>query len=174
MLARLVEDLRTLANAESGALKLQKEPTDLSVLIHDTVRSLSPEAESRHVALRVEASADLPLVLLDPVRIREVLTNLLSNAIRHTGNEGTVTITAGVSADRITIKVIDTGSGVAPEDLPRIFDRFYKGPTSHGSGLGLTIARNLVVAHGGEIRAESRLGEGTTIIVVLPWPEEKR
>jgi len=166
-LARLVEDLRTLANAESGELRLQKEPTDLSLLIHDAVRMSSPEAQARQVVVRVE-DADLPIVEIDPLRIREVLTNLLSNAIRHTGSGEVVTISAGARDDRVTISVQDAGPGMAPEEVQKIFDRFYKGATSTGSGLGLTIARGLVAAHGGKIRADSVLGVGTTMTVDLP------
>jgi signal transduction histidine kinase len=166
LLARLVEDLRTLANAESGTLTLQKEPTDVAILIQDVVRSLSAEAES--VSVRVDAAADLPLIAVDPLRIREVLANLLSNALRHTPAGGVVSLRAHATDGRIVVTVADTGAGIAPEDLPKIFDRFYKGTTSRGSGLGLTIARNLVVAHGGEISASSRKGEGTIITLTLP------
>ena len=101
------------------------------------------------------------------MRIREVLLNLLSNAIRHKGESGTVTIRAEARAGHITVRVIDTGGGIAAEELPRIFDRFTKGRTSEGSGLGLAIARNLVLAHGVGIHAESRVGEGTTITVTF-------
>jgi signal transduction histidine kinase len=166
LLARLVEDLRTLANAESGALTLQKEPTDVAILIQDVVSSFS--SETRNVSVRVEASADLPLIAVDPLRIREVLANLLSNALRYTPAGGVVSVSARASDGRIVVTVADTGPGIAPEDLPRIFERFYKGTTSRGSGLGLTIARNLVVAHGGEIGATSRQGEGTIITLTLP------
>jgi two-component system OmpR family sensor kinase/two-component system sensor histidine kinase BaeS len=168
MLGRLVEDLRTLANAERGALTLQKEATDLSVLVQDVVKAAASEAAQRQVALRADASPDLPLVEIDPIRIREVLSNLIANAMRHTDAGGTISIAAAAAPNRITVAVTDTGSGIEPQDLPRIFDRFYKGGTSHGSGLGLTIARNLVLAHGGEIHAASEPGRGTTITFTVP------
>jgi two-component system sensor histidine kinase BaeS len=168
-----VEDLRTLAHAESGMLALQKEPTDLAILIQDVVSSLSADAESRQVSLEVDASADLPLALVDPLRIREVLANLLSNALHHTPTGGVLSITAKAANDAFAITVADTGSGIAAEELPKIFDRFYKGGTSRGSGLGLTIARNLVTAHGGTIRAESRPGQGARITFTLPLGERK-
>jgi len=168
MLARLVEDLRTLAHTESGTLTLQKESTDLAILLNDTAASFAAEVAERHIQLDVEAAASLPLMDIDPVRIREVLTNLISNALRHTSANGRVSVTASGEKGSIVVAVSDTGSGIPAEDLPRIFDRFYKGHGSRGSGLGLTIARNLVVAHGGEIRAESEEGKGTTIIFVLP------
>jgi signal transduction histidine kinase len=102
------------------------------------------------------------------VRIREALTNLVSNALRHSATGGSVTITTDARDAAIVVSVADTGAGIPPEALPRIFDRFYKGPSSHGSGLGLTIARNLVISHGGDISAASRVGEGTTVTFTLP------
>ncbi len=168
MLSRLVEDLRTLANAEAGNLPLRKEPTDLAILLHDSAAAFAAEAERKQITLRVDERTELPLVEIDPVRIREVLINLLANAIRHTGPDGTITLTADSRDRRVMVSVTDNGSGISPDDLPRIFDRFYKGPTSHGSGLGLTIARNLIVAHGGEMHASSEAGRGTTITFTLP------
>jgi signal transduction histidine kinase len=170
VLARLVEDLRTLANADSGALALQKESSDLVLLIHDAAGSLSPEAESRNVALRIVDGDEVPLITIDPLRIREVLINLLANAIRHTPRGGSVTVHIESHPDSAIVRIADTGSGISAEDLPKIFDRFYKGVGSQGSGLGLTIARNLVEAHGGEIHAASEAGKGTTITFVLPRP----
>jgi signal transduction histidine kinase len=102
------------------------------------------------------------------VRAREVLTNLISNALRHTPEHGCVSVAATAQPSGIVIGVSDTGHGIPADELPRIFDRFYKGHGSRGSGLGLTIARNLVVAHGGEIHAESVEGKGTTITFTLP------
>lgn len=167
-LARLVDDLRTLSNAESGTLALRKEPTDLTVLVRDAAKAFSADASARHVTLDVDGSTDLPLVDIDPVRIREVLTNLLSNALHYTGARGTVSIRYEVRAREVVVRVSDTGEGMSAEEVSKIFDRFYKGRGSHGSGLGLTIARNLVEAHGGRIRADSRLGSGTTIEFTLP------
>jgi len=168
LLARLVEDLRTLAHADSGTLGLKKEPTDLTVLIHDAVSTFASDEAASTVVIRVEDRDDLPLVDVDPVRIREVLTNLLSNALHHTKPGGSITVRTEARDEAIVVSVADTGAGIPPEALPRIFDRFYKGARSHGSGLGLTIARNLVVSHGGDISAASRVGEGTTVTFTLP------
>jgi signal transduction histidine kinase len=167
-LERLVEDLRTLAHAEGGTLKLQRETTDPAVLIHEAVRSFHAAAQRAGIDLQVAEAGDLPLVDVDPARVREVIANILSNAIRHTPRGGIVTVAAGLSGDRIQVSVADTGSGIPPDDLPRVFDRFSKGVDSRGSGLGLAIAKNLVVAHGGEIKPESRPGHGTTMTFTLP------
>jgi two-component system OmpR family sensor kinase/two-component system sensor histidine kinase BaeS len=167
VLARLVEDLGTLAHAERGSLALRKEPTDLGALVHDAAAAFATEAAARQVAISVEDHVELPPVEIDPARIREVMTNLVSNALRHT-ERGRITIALVAEREAIRVSVRDTGTGIPPELLPRIFDRFYKGAASQGSGLGLTIARNFVVAHGGVISAESRAGEGTTITFTLP------
>jgi signal transduction histidine kinase len=168
MLTRLVDDLRTLAHSESGTLALQKEPTDIGVLLNDVSSSLSAEAGERQIGLDARVDSDLPLVDVDPLRVREIVTNLVSNALRHTPQNGRVTIGASAGAGFIRVSVSDTGSGIPAAELPKIFDRFYKGQGSRGSGLGLTIARNLVVAHGGEVRAESVEGKGTTMTFTLP------
>ena len=168
MLARLVEDLRTFANAESGVLSLQKEPTDLAMLIRDVATSFSTDAASHRIAVRADVPAAMPPIAIDPVRIREVIANLVANALHHTPAGGVVSIAVSPSDQQTTVTVSDTGPGISPEDLVKIFDRFYKGATSRGSGLGLTIARNLVTAHGGEIRADCQPGQGTTITFTLP------
>jgi two-component system OmpR family sensor kinase/two-component system sensor histidine kinase BaeS len=166
LMARLVEDLRTLAHAENGALGLRKEPTDMAMLIRDAVASVAPAADSRQFT--VDLPEDLPALDLDPLRIRQVLVNLLSNALHHTPAAGAVTVTARVSSGEIAVSVADAGPGMPAEEVVRVFDRFYKGAASAGSGLGLAIARNLVLAHGGAIRAESRAGAGTTVTFTLP------
>jgi signal transduction histidine kinase len=166
LMARLVEDLRTLAHAENGALGLRKEPTDLAMLIRDAVASVAPAADSRQ--LSVDLPQELPVLDLDPLRIRQVLLNLLSNALHHTPAGGAVAVGARASSEQIVVTVADAGPGLPAEEVARIFERFYKGAASGGSGLGLTIARNLVLAHGGTIRAESRAGAGTVITFTLP------
>jgi signal transduction histidine kinase len=168
VLSRLVDDLRTLALSESGGLKLQREPTDVASLARDVVSAFGNEASTRGVALTADAPADVASIEIDPVRIREVIGNLVSNALRHTPAGGSVTVRARDADAGVELQVHDTGSGMTPEDLARAFDRFYKSPGSRGSGLGLTIARNLVVAHGGSIRAASEPGGGTTVTVALP------
>jgi two-component system, OmpR family, sensor histidine kinase BaeS len=169
VLARIVEDLRTLSTAESGALALTKEPTDILTLANDVASSLATRADEAGVKLGVETSdADIEPIAIDPLRIREVLTNLVANALRHTPSGGRVDLKLGTSGNSVQVRVVDTGTGISEEELPRIFDRFYKGAGSSGSGLGLTIARSLVEAHGGTMRAESSPGTGTTITFSLP------
>jgi signal transduction histidine kinase len=168
VLSRLVEDLRMLALSEAGALQLQKEPTDICALARDVGRTFTAEATSRDITLTVHGSED-SAISIDPLRIREVLTNLLSNAMRHTPAHGSVDVNVARSAGGgVTVDVRDTGSGMTAEEIERAFDRFHKGPESRGSGLGLTIARSFVVAHGGEIHASSQPGSGTTMSFTLP------
>ena len=126
------------------------------------------EAAQKGVALDVTPTSDEIVVDLDPLRIREVLTNLLANAIRHTPGGGAVTLTVSNGADGVRVIVRDTGEGMPPEQAARIFDRFYKGSGSRGSGLGLTIAKGIITAHGGEIRAASEAGKGTSVTLTLP------
>ena len=170
VLSRLVDDLRTLATAESGALALVKEPTDLPALVADAATAVQAQAEGAgvRVQLQLPATDQSTPFSADPVRLREVLINLLVNAVRHTPSGGLVSVRLDDTPDGATIRVSDTGGGIAAGDLPRIFDRFYKGAGSAGSGLGLTIARSLVRAHGGDIRAESQAGCGATFVVTLP------
>jgi signal transduction histidine kinase len=167
-LARLVEDLRTLAHSESGTLALAKEPTDVGVLVTETASAFQPEAHARGVDVRVSLPTNMPTIELDAIRMREVLMNLLANAIRHSPENTAIRIDADVNAASVTIRVSDEGVGIRAEDLPHIFDRFYKGPGSTGSGLGLTIARSLVAAHGGTIVARPNPGGGTIVEFTLP------
>jgi signal transduction histidine kinase len=168
VLSRLIDDLRTLSLAESGGLELHREATDVEVLIADVLASFRAEADASGVALQAAVPDELPLVEVDPLRLREVLSNLLGNALHHTPRGGEVRVTAGVRDRQLTLSVADSGSGIAAEDLPHVFERFYKSPDSRGSGLGLAIARNLVQAHGGEIGAESAPGQGTTMRITIP------
>jgi two-component system, OmpR family, sensor histidine kinase BaeS len=170
VMARLIEDLRTVALSEAGTLTLYREPTDPDVLVGEVLRAFTPDATGAGISLATELTDDLPILDIDPVRIREVLSNLVANALRHTPRGGTVAIGGSASATAVTLTVRDTGAGVDPGVLPHIFDRFVKGADSHGSGLGLAIARGLVEAHGGEIAVHSPVEGGTLFRVVLPRP----
>jgi signal transduction histidine kinase len=172
VLSTLVEDLRTLALAETGALQLHCEPVDLDALLQDIVAAFGAQAQAASVAITLDCAPRLPVLNGDPTRIRQVVSNLLTNALRHTPPGGSIDITAcvagGEARTEVTVTVRDTGQGIAQADLPRIFDRFYKSGDSRGSGLGLPIAQNLVALHGGQITAESAAGRGTTIRFTLP------
>ena len=167
LVSRLVEDLRVLAESESPTLSLRREPTNLALLVEDVLSTLQSEAQERGVDM-VGAHRDGVVADVNPLRIRQVLVNLVSNAVRHTPRGSRVTVSVERRGAAAILTVRDTGMGIGPEELPRIFDRFYKGEGSGGSGLGLTIARNLVLAHGGEISGEGATGTGTTITVCLP------
>jgi signal transduction histidine kinase len=167
VLSRLVEDLRTLSIAEAGALALHREPTDIRALVTDSVASFRTQADGAGVALITDA-ATLPPADIDPVRLREVLSNLLANALRYTPRGGSVRISVTASDGHLRVAVRDTGPGIAADALPHVFDRFYKSDESRGAGLGLAIAKSLVVAHGGEISATSEPGQGTEMRFALP------
>ncbi len=162
LLSRLVDDLRTLALAESGALQLKRESTDLAALARETVTGFGSRAEAAGVRLETSL-VESPPVEVDPLRVREVLSNLIFNALRYSPRGGSVQ----VGYDGREISVTDEGPGIPPEDLPHVFERFYKSGDSGGMGLGLSIAKALIEAHGGEIRAESQPGRGAKISFTL-------
>jgi signal transduction histidine kinase len=170
VLARLVDDLRTVALSEGGNLPLHREPTDLSILAAESVASFQSAAEAAGVSLEVHVDDEIPLLDIDPVRIREVLSNLVANALRHTPRGGSIAVVATNTADGKTVEIVvrDTGTGIDPALLPHVFDRFAKAADSRGSGLGLAIARGLVEAHGGSIDVESSAATGTTFRLRVP------
>ena len=168
VLSRLVEDLRTLSLAEAGTLTLHREPTAVGVLVDDVVEPFRIRAAGARVSLVSEVAPGLPTIDVDPIRMREVVANLVDNALRYAPGGGTVRITARSVGERLEIAVADDGPGIPSEILPTIFDRFAKSAESRGSGLGLAIARAIVEAHGGTIAAESPAGGGTSIRISLP------
>ena len=195
LLSRLVADLRDLAQAEAGQLKLTLQPVDLAAVLAQTAASFAPVAETRKIALVVSAESALGSldsagatapgglwVRADPDRLGQVLRNLLSNALHHTPQGGQVRVEVRDDAwglpghqKRIRVSIHDTGPGISPTDLPHVFDRFWSraktaeppGLAGAGSGLGLAITKHLVEAQGGEIGVDSRLGEGTTFWFTL-------
>lgn len=178
-LNRLVEDLRTLSLAEAGELKLVRRPTAPSALLEHAVAAQTPRAQQQNVELRTEIEPGLPEVDVDPDRMAQVLNNLLDNALRHTPVGGRVVCRVTGDATRpaspVTLSISDSGLGIASEDLPRIFDRFYRAdksraraPEQGGSGLGLAIAKSIVEGHGGRIWAESQPGAGAQFFIELP------
>ena len=187
LLARLVSDLRELSLAESGELKLNYEEFSLFDFMEDVFTSFSPKAEQNGLNLslekRNELTGDVPdaevLMTADPDRLHQVLGNLVSNAIRFTDEGGKITLMCTALPENILIQVRDSGKGIAEEDLPFVFDRFWQGDHSRshqdgsGTGLGLAISQKFVEAHGGVIDVRSEVGKGTLFRVKLPWhPEE--
>lgn len=172
LMGRLVDDIQDLALAESGRLPLHRERVDPRSALDAALLAFAPVAQERRVALRADAG-DAPPADADPARLAQVLRNLLANAIAHTPPGGSVTLAARGEGDRVVFTVRDTGEGIAPEHLPRVFDRFYRvdGARSReagGSGLGLSIVKQLVEAHGGTVSAESELGRGAAFHFTLP------
>ena len=173
-LQRMVNDLQELSQVEAGAYSLNRQPLSVASLVTALTNRLGRQYEEKGVVLQADVPLDLPPVLGDEDRLGQVLLNLVGNALQYTTAGGTVEISARRQAGEIQIAVHDTGLGLATEDLPRIFDRFYRADKSRaraggGSGIGLTIARHLVEAHGGKLLATSSgLGRGSTFTFSLP------
>ncbi|MCS7178383.1 MAG: ATP-binding protein [Anaerolineae bacterium] len=173
ILSRLVEDLRLLSLADAGELTLHRGPLDLGRFLEEVVEAHRPTAQERSVSLSLERPASLPLVLADRDRLAQVMGNLLTNALRYTPPEGRITVRVADRGREVMVAVADTGPGVPPEDLPHLFERFWRRDPSRqratgGSGLGLSIARHIVEAHGGHIWAEPTPGGGLTVAFALP------
>jgi len=173
LLARLVNDLRELALIEAGQLQLDLEPIDLEVLAHLVEEAFRPRALEKGVRVVLDFVPGLPRVSADAQRMRQVIANLVSNALRFTPPGGEIRLVSRAKQGEVTVRVEDTGVGISPNDLPHIFDRFYRADKSRsrnagGSGLGLAIAKQLVEAHGGTIEVESEVERGTTFIITLP------
>jgi signal transduction histidine kinase len=174
-LESMIDDLFELARLDAGILELRRAPVCLADLVAEAREGMQMQADERSIRLEVQIAPAIPPIALDRRRIGRVLLNLLGNALRHTPEGGTVTILAEQDGATTRVSVRNTGEGIAPEDLDRIFERFYRGEKSRsreqgGAGLGLAIAKGLVKAHGGRIWAESTLGRGATISFALPVP----
>ena len=177
-LVALVEDLRLLAMAEAGSLVLQTQSESLRLTLEESMEAFRPRAEAKDIQLALEVAPGLPEIELDRTRISQVVSNLLENAVFNTPEGGEVTLRAVEAESAVTVSVSDTGPGIAPEDVSRIFDRFYRVDPSRaratgGAGLGLTIARQLVEAHGGSIWVDSEVGNGAAFsfsLLITPRP----
>lgn len=168
VMERLIDDLRTLSLAEAGALALHREPTDLVGLVGEAADALRREAAKHGVTIQVVTHAGSAAVSLDPVRMREVLTNLMVNGIRAMPDGGELSVDLAENGEAVTISVTDTGIGIPADAQERVFDRFQKGIGSSGTGLGLTISRDLVTAHGGRLELISSTPAGTTMRLTIP------
>jgi len=172
-LSFLIDDLFELAQLEAGGVPLEQRPNSLADLISDTMESFSELAAQRGVTLAGSVDSGVDPVLMDAQQIGRVLSNLIGNALRHTPQDGTVQVRALAVEDGVQVEVSDTGEGIDAQDLPHIFERFYRGEKSRsratgGAGLGLAIAKGIVEAHGGQIGVESRPAEGTRFTFTLP------
>jgi signal transduction histidine kinase len=174
-LTSLVEDVQTLALAESQQLQLNIQPHSITDVLEHRVNEFRSQTESKGISLTVSIEPDIPAIPIDRTRISQVVDNLLQNAISHTPSDGDITIKARKTGnERITISITDTGSGIAGENLPYVFDRFYRTDQARaidtgGSGLGLAIAKELVEAHGGIIYAENNTDGGSRFVFELPF-----
>jgi signal transduction histidine kinase len=174
LLTHLVEDLRTLALADAGQIELERTPTDLTALVRRVVERFLPQAVTQQVKLVITPpTAPLPEVLLDPIRLEQILTNLLSNAMRYTPSGGQIELAFASTPATVLVCVHDSGPGIPPESLPYIFGRFYRVDKSRnrsegGSGLGLAIARQLARAHGGDLTVTNHPSGGAVFTLVLP------
>lgn len=173
LLTRLVADLQELSLAEAGQIRLERHPIAVDECILKAVQMLQLQAAAKQLALRVDLPVHLPRVEADPERVGQVLRNLLGNAITHTPAEGEIVVSAAADKHKITISVRDNGYGIEARHLPSIFERFYRVDPSRsratgGSGLGLAIAKQMVLAHGGQIWVESQPGRGTCFAFTLP------
>jgi signal transduction histidine kinase len=176
LLSRLVDELQELSLVEAGELKLVYQTEDIAKLIEQTVVSWQPRVAAKEISLSLDLPDNLPQVSIDWQRISQVLHNLLENAVTHTPKRGAINVAATTQDDKIEVRVSDTGEGIPSEDLPNIFERFYRVDKSRaratgGSGLGLTIAKRLVEAHGGKIAVESELGKGSSFSFTIPIAE---
>jgi len=170
-LTQMVSELTQLSRIETGTAELRMSPTNLNLLIEEVVAQLNPLAERQQVTISAELASPLPLVIADSDRIRQTVINLVHNAIKFNHAGGKVTLSTRADSDSVTVSVSDTGIGISREDLPHVFERFYKADkarTRDGSGLGLAIAKHTVQAHGGSIGARSEESKGSTFSFSLP------
>ncbi|MCS6792460.1 MAG: HAMP domain-containing histidine kinase [Oscillatoriaceae bacterium SKW80] len=171
-LERLVNELQELSKAEAGHLPINLQPVNLRPLLESLVEKFSDQILENGPVLKLDCPPQLPLVLADIDRTEQILINLLGNALRYT-DHGSIVVKATTEADKLWVAVTDTGTGIAPEDLPHVFERFWRADRtrardSGGSGLGLAISRRLVELQGGQIQVESQLGVGSTFRFYLP------
>ncbi len=173
-LTTLINDLHELAQAEAQQLPLHKQPADIAQLVKDITAVFKPAAAAKQIELRVALLGAMPTIEVDTARMRQVLHNLLDNALRHTPGNGRVHITVEQTEAGLQIKIADSGAGIEPEALPHVFDRFYRADSARSrehdsAGLGLAIVRAIVGAHGGSVTVTSPgLNQGSTFILTLP------
>ena len=175
-MTQLVAELTELSRIETGKAELELEPIEINQLVEETVARLKPQAERQNLTLETSLANDLPFVPADKERVRQVMVNLIHNAVKFNRPGGSVQIRTESYDNSVLVEVSDSGIGIAGEDLPHIFERFYKADksrTGQGSGIGLAIAKHVVESHGGKITARSEEGKGTTFSFSLPLTQDK-
>ena len=174
ILTHLISDLRDLSLAESGQLKLNLTSTDIVELVRRMISNYEINTREKSIRIKLEEATQIPEIKIDPVRMEQVISNLLTNAIRHTPPGGSISVTIKKEKGELGISVADTGEGISPEDLPHVFERFYRAGSSRarkegGIGLGLAIVKQMVEAHGGKVWVESKMGTGSIFSILLPF-----
>jgi two-component system phosphate regulon sensor histidine kinase PhoR len=167
----MVAELTELSRVETGKARLDLEPLNLNLLIDEAIAQLSPQVERQRLSISKELAAELPAVPADKERIQQVLVNLLHNAIKFTLPGEKISLTTTMRDESVTVAISDTGIGIARDDLPRIFERFYKADrarSGEGTGMGLAIAKHIIEAHGGKIWVQSEEGKGSVFSFSLP------
>ena len=170
-MTQLVTELTELSRIETGKAELRIELLELNTLLEEVISELKPQVERQNLTLETTLAEDLPTIPADKDRLRQVMINLIHNAIKFNRPGGDIRVSTKLSGDSVIVEVADTGIGVAKENLPHIFERFYKADrarTGHGSGIGLAIVKHVVEAHGGKVRAKSEQDRGSTFTFNLP------
>lgn len=172
-LSALIDDLFQMSQLDTGGFPLQRSTASLSDLVSDTLESFSHLAMQQEIKLEGQVASNVDPIFMDTQAIGRVLNNLISNALRHTPSGGEIKVNARRTGSGVEVTVSDTGEGIRPQDIPHIFERFYRGEKSRnrgtgGAGLGLAIARSIIQAHGGDIQVESKLGQGTRFTFHIP------
>jgi two-component system phosphate regulon sensor histidine kinase PhoR len=170
-LVQLMEELLELSRIESGEVPLARQPVEMAAVLAKAIERLRPQAEKQGLNLTLEVAPNLPPIVGDAERLERVAVNLIHNALKFTPAGGSIHVSADFVGGAVTVKVSDTGVGIAPEDLPRIFERFYKADRARGiggTGLGLAVVKHTVEAHGGTVSVQSELGHGSTFSFSVP------
>ena len=175
-LSRMIDDLFELAQIDAGALRLNRASIDIREIAADVADAMQMQLRRNEIEIRLECAEQVPMLSLDGSRMERAVANLLRNALEHTPRGGRVDVRVAVDSGSVGLSVADSGPGISPDDLPRVWDRFYRGEKSRrrdsengdGAGLGLAIVRGIVEAHGGTVSAESAPGEGATFKMRLP------
>lgn len=170
-LTQMVTELTELSRIETGSSELKLEVVSINILIEEAVNQLIPQAERKNISVTIESAGEIPKIYIDKERVRQVLVNLLHNAVKFTGENGRIVISYGMEKDMVRVDIIDNGIGIAGKDLPHIFERFYmadRSRTGGGTGMGLAIAKHVIEAHRGKITVQSTEGKGSTFSIFLP------